>query len=93
LPSLHVGWCFLISLGLFISSKNIIVRGVAVLLTPAMFFATVITGNHFFIDGIFGSILAGIAFLIAFWLHRNWPQIQVAARLWSRSARVRLTSG
>ena len=93
LPSLHVGWCFLISLGLFISSKNILVRAVAVIITPAMFFATVITGNHFFIDGIFGSILAGIAFMIALWLNRNWPQIKVAARLWYRSTRTRLSAG
>ncbi len=40
-----------------------------------MWVATIITGNHFFIDGIFGTILAGTAFLVAFWLHGNWEAL------------------
>jgi membrane-associated phospholipid phosphatase len=85
LPSLHVGWCLLISLGLFLASRRLVLRAAAVLITPAMLLATVITGNHFFIDGIFGSILAGMAFLVAFWLHRNWPEISPVINVKLRS--------
>jgi membrane-associated phospholipid phosphatase len=80
LPSMHVGWCLLISLGLYLSTTRRTVRLVAILITPAMWLATVITGNHFFIDGLFGTILAGIAFLVAFWLQRNWPEVQAQLR-------------
>jgi membrane-associated phospholipid phosphatase len=76
LPSLHVGWCLVLSLGIFIAFRRRLVRVLAALITPAMLMATVITGNHFFIDGIFGSLLAGSAFVIAYWLHRNWPRYE-----------------
>ncbi|HEX5369908.1 MAG TPA: phosphatase PAP2 family protein [Dehalococcoidia bacterium] len=80
LPSMHVGWCLLISAGLYLSTTKPLVRIIAFVITPAMWFATVITGNHFFIDGIFGTILAGISLMIALWLQRNWPTIETALR-------------
>jgi hypothetical protein len=76
LPSMHVGWCLVVGIGLFMSTKRRSLRLIAISLTPAMWIATVITGNHFFIDGIFGTMLAAIAFLVAFWLHRNWPELR-----------------
>lgn len=83
LPSLHVGWALLIGLGLFIATKRIWLRLIACLTAPAMLAATVITGNHYIIDGIFGSLLCGTTFLIALWLHKHWPDIEpvIAARL------------
>ena len=80
LPSMHVGWCLVVSLGLYMSTTRRSVRAFAFMITPAMWLATVITGNHFFIDGLFGTILAGIAFLIAFWLQRHWPELQIMLR-------------
>jgi membrane-associated phospholipid phosphatase len=76
LPSMHVGWCLIISLGLYISTQRRSVRLLALAITPAMWLATVITGNHFFIDGLFGTMLAGIAFLVTFWLQSHWPELQ-----------------
>jgi membrane-associated phospholipid phosphatase len=87
LPSMHVGWCLVLSLGLYISTKRRSVRLLALMITPAMWLATVITGNHFFIDGLFGTILAGIAFLVAFWLHGHWPVLQTLIRAKVRSPR------
>ncbi len=87
LPSMHVGWCLLISAGLYLSSTKPLVRIIAFVITPAMWFATVITGNHFFIDGIFGTILAGMSLVIALWLQRNWPAIEAALRARWRSVR------
>jgi hypothetical protein len=80
LPSMHVGWALLISLGLLLSTQKRWLRMLAILITPTMWFATVFTGNHFFIDGIFGTILDGTAFLVAFWLHRNWPALLATIR-------------
>ena len=76
LPSLHVGWNLLVALGLFYATRNPTLRIGAILLPPTMLLATVITGNHFFIDGIAGGTLAVIAFLLANWLYRVWPNIQ-----------------
>jgi hypothetical protein len=76
LPSMHVGWCLVLSLGLYLSTKRRSLRILALSITPAMWIATVITGNHFIIDGLFGTTLAGIGFISAFWLNRNWPEIQ-----------------
>jgi membrane-associated phospholipid phosphatase len=80
LPSMHVGWCLVLSLGLYLSTKRRTVRMMALSITPAMWIATVITGNHFIIDGLFGTILAGIGFICALWLNRNWPALQSALR-------------
>jgi membrane-associated phospholipid phosphatase len=89
LPSMHVGWALLISLGLLLSTQKRWLRLIAFMLTPAMWLATIITGNHFFIDGIFGTILSGTAFLVAFWLHGNWEALVATVRenvrdLWRR---------
>ena len=80
LPSMHVGWCLVLSLGLYLSTKRRTVRMLAFTITPAMWIATVITGNHFIIDGLFGTILAAIGFISALWLSRNWPGLQSALR-------------
>jgi len=87
LPSLHVGWDLLIALGVFLGTRRFSVRFVALMLPPAMLMATVVTGNHFFIDGIAGGLLALFAFTLSLWLSRVWPRFQDAAlRLVRRQA-------
>lgn len=85
LPSLHVGWDLLVAMGLFLGTRVTVLRLLALLLPPSMLMATVVTGNHFFIDGIAGGTLALIAFLIALWLHRAWPGIQARTLAAARS--------
>ena len=80
LPSMHVGWALVLSLGLYLSTQRRFVRLLALSITPAMWIATVITGNHFIIDGLFGTILAGICFACALWLSHNWPYVQAELR-------------
>jgi membrane-associated phospholipid phosphatase len=80
LPSLHVGWALLISLGLVLATEKLWLRLLAAMIAPAMLAATVITGNHYIIDGIFGSILCSITFLIALWLHKHWPEVEAMLR-------------
>src|SRR5690606_22406795 len=89
LPSLHVGWALLVGLGLFMATKKLWLRVIACAIAPAMLAATVITGNHYIVDGIFGSILCAIAFLIALWLHGHWPEID--ARLKARFRGLKAT--
>jgi membrane-associated phospholipid phosphatase len=79
LPSLHVGWDLLIALGVVLGTRRFSVRLVALMLPPAMLMATVVTGNHFFIDGIAGGLLALLAFMLSLWLSRVWPRFQDAA--------------
>ncbi len=90
LPSLHVGWNLLIALGLFLATRHPLLRTFALLLPPTMLLATVVTGNHFFIDGIAGGTLALVAFLLAHWLHRSWPAIE--ARCLAALRRLRPSS-
>jgi hypothetical protein len=79
LPSLHVGWDLLIALGLFFGVRHWLVRFAALLLPPSMLLATVITGNHFFVDGIAGAFLASMAFGVSLALANYWPGIQARA--------------
>jgi membrane-associated phospholipid phosphatase len=89
LPSMHVGWALVLSLGLYLSTKRRTLRLLALTIMPAMWIATVITGNHFIIDGLFGTILAGIGFICALWLNRNWPELQAALKQGLRSFKRR----
>ncbi|HXH21233.1 MAG TPA: phosphatase PAP2 family protein [Dehalococcoidia bacterium] len=76
IPSLHVGWDVLIALGLFVATRRWPVRTIALTLPPLMLVATVVTGNHFFVDGIAGALLALAAFALAAALHRRWPRVR-----------------
>jgi membrane-associated phospholipid phosphatase len=76
LPSLHVGWNLLIALGVFVGTRRWPARTLALVLPPSMLLATVVTGNHFFVDGIAGAVLALGAFAAAAWLYRHWPAIE-----------------
>jgi membrane-associated phospholipid phosphatase len=53
-----------------------------------MLIATVVTGNHFFVDGIAGALLAVWAFLIALWLYKRWPGYQRWLLAAARSPRL-----
>jgi membrane-associated phospholipid phosphatase len=79
LPSLHVGWDLLVAMGLFIGTRRWPIRTLAMVLPPTMLLATVITGNHFFVDGISGALLALCAFALSNWLQSHWPSLQSRA--------------
>ena len=64
MPSLHLGWNLLIGIALFESTRNVWVRGFAVLLPISMLASIILTGNHFILDAIAG---VGVA-LAALWL-------------------------
>lgn len=65
LPSMHVGWNFLTAVVLVMALGQFRGRYLLFLLPVAMFTATVATGNHYFLDGLLGVAIAGVALLIA----------------------------
>ena len=71
MPSLHLGWNLLIGIALFESTKNLWVRGFAVLLPVSMLASIILTGNHFFLDAIAGVGVAAVALWLATLLSRR----------------------
>jgi hypothetical protein len=78
LPSLHVGWAFLVSFGVLTAFPgNRLVLGLAVLHPLTQWASTVFTGNHYFLDGVAGVVAAaaglGIALALQRWIY-PWLQ-------------------
>jgi hypothetical protein len=59
LPSLHVGWKLLVGIVVFGAVRSWILRGMAVLLPALMTAAVVFTGNHYVVDALVGTAVAG----------------------------------
>lgn len=66
-PSMHIGWNLLVGIALWLATKNVFVRGFAVLMPLAMFTDIILTGNHYIIDALAGSavMLVGLAIAVA----------------------------
>jgi membrane-associated phospholipid phosphatase len=71
LPSMHVGWTFLLAVALFQAFKGWSLRGVVFFLPVLMFTATVVTGNHYFLDGALGMVVAAFALRVALWIRER----------------------
>jgi hypothetical protein len=65
LPSMHVGWNFLTAIAIYLALAGVRGRSLVLLLPVVMFTSTVVTGNHYFIDGALGVLVAGTGLLIA----------------------------
>ncbi len=65
-PSLHFGWALLVGIALIDIARNWWVRAFAVLFPAFMFFAIVLTGNHFIFDAIVGALVVLLAIAVAF---------------------------
>jgi hypothetical protein len=83
-PSLHFGWNLLMGIVLVRNAPWPVFKVVGVLSPVLMFFATVLTANHYIVDAIFGAIVA----LIGLWLAVHGRRVlgPPAMRAW-RSAR------
>ena len=87
MPSLHVGWAFLVSIGVVMAFPgNRVVLVLAVLHPVAQWASTVFTGNHYFLDGAGGLVviafgLAGATFMQrrGYTALRQWLRIDGAA--------------
>jgi membrane-associated phospholipid phosphatase len=81
LPSMHVGWTFLLAVALFQSFKGWRLRGVFFLIPLTMWTATIVTGNHYFLDGMLGLIVACIALRISLSIQRRGERAAEAIQL------------
>jgi len=67
MPSLHVGWALLLALGVVLAFPgNRIIVALAVIHPLAQWASTVLTGNHYIVDGLGGLAAAacGLAFAV-----------------------------
>lgn len=77
IPSYHYGWNFLATLGVFWCWKHWLPRAAAVAFSALMWWAIVVTGNHYFLDMVLGVIFVlpclWLALRFERWAERN-PQ-------------------
>jgi hypothetical protein len=64
-PSMHIGWNLLVGIAMWLASKNVFVRAFAVLMPALMFADIVLTGNHYIIDALAGTVVMLIGLGIA----------------------------
>jgi hypothetical protein len=79
-PSLHVGWSFLIAAGVLMAFGRLWWVWPLALLHPLLQSAsTIFTGNHFFLDGVAGIAVAVAGALLAFAMRRwGYPALRRA---------------
>jgi hypothetical protein len=78
MPSLHVGWAVLLAVGVWRAwPGNRVVLALAVVHPLAQWTSTVVTGNHFWLDGVGGLVAAGLGLAFAtVMLHRGYPALR-----------------
>ncbi|MCY3881869.1 MAG: phosphatase PAP2 family protein [Chloroflexi bacterium] len=77
LPSFHFGWIALASAAIWVNTTNPFLRAFAVAMSVVMWWAIVVTGNHFFIDMVLGGLVVAVSWVAVAYLDR----IGVSARL------------
>jgi membrane-associated phospholipid phosphatase len=64
-PSLHFGWNLLLGIVVWGSTRNVLLRCLAVAGPLAMGAAVVVTANHYVVDVVGGLVIVVLAFLVA----------------------------
>ena len=77
-PSYHFGWIALAAMGVWWCWKSWILRAAAVAFAGFMWWAIVVTGNHYFFDMVAGAAAVGMCFVVvrAF---EQWAELNPAA--------------
>ncbi len=70
LPSFHFGWIALASAAIWVNTSNPFLRAFAVALSVIMWWAIVVTGNHFFFDMVAGGCVVAVCWLVVAYLDR-----------------------
>lgn len=76
IPSLHFGWSLLLGVVVAWVGKNPIAWAFGAVWPVAMFFAVVMTGNHFIIDAVIGAVVSFAGLGIAFGFERWEPGVR-----------------
>lgn len=74
-PSLHFGWSLLLGLVIGYVGRNSLAWALAIAWPIAMFFAIVMTGNHFILDAVAGAIVSFAGLGIALVFERARPAV------------------
>jgi hypothetical protein len=64
-PSLHVGWNLLMGIAIYSTTRAWYARAFAVVMPLVMYAATILTANHYLLDGLAGSAIALAALAVA----------------------------
>jgi hypothetical protein len=90
-PSLHFGWAMIIGGALYLVTRNVLVRAIALLLPWAQLAAIVFTANHYILDAFAGLVVClagvGLAAAMQVWgypalgrvVARRWPPLGAAS--------------
>jgi hypothetical protein len=70
MPSLHVGWNLLMGVAIVTYSSGRFWKIFGVIMPLAMYLATILTANHYFLDGVVGTALALTGLAIAWRISR-----------------------
>ena len=78
IPSLHFGWSMLLGVVVAWVSRKPWAYVFGIVWPVAMFFAVVMTGNHFILDTVFGAIVsfAGLGIALASGWYLGWPKLR-----------------
>jgi hypothetical protein len=71
MPSLHVGWNLLMGIAIVRHASTRWAKGFGYLMPVAMWIATILTANHYIVDGFVGAAVALTGLGIAIWLERR----------------------
>lgn len=70
MPSLHIGWASWCAFALWPLAKRRWLRLTFFLYPALTLLCIVVTGNHFWLDGVGGQVILGVGFLIGTGIHR-----------------------
>jgi membrane-associated phospholipid phosphatase len=76
MPSLHVGWNLLMGIAIYSTTRHRFWRAFAIAMPLAMSLATILTANHYILDGIAGSLVALTALAIAWRISAPSPEAE-----------------
>jgi len=87
MPSLHIAWATWAVFALWPLVRPYWARALLASYPVLMIFATVVTGNHYFLDAVGGWVVLAVAYTLASW--RDWWPWRRAERALDRSAMIK----
>jgi hypothetical protein len=79
MPSVHVGWAVLFAVVAW-TTRSTVARALTSVHLVLTAYVVVVTGNHFWLDGIVAALLVAVAVPVAAWLTRTrWPATNAVA--------------
>jgi membrane-associated phospholipid phosphatase len=91
MPSLHIAWSSWCAFALWPIARRWWIRALLLLYPAATLFCIVVTGNHFWLDGVGGLVILTLGFIGGWSLHA-WNQRRLERRLRAAEAAA-LTGG